>query len=368
MTLRVAPVASRSDRRLFREVAARLHGGDPCFVPPLDIAFDLVLDRARSPFWGHAEAQEFLAWRGSAPVGRIGACRDRDLEKVEPGCGVVGFFECGEDPEAARSLFETALAWLRERGLRRARGPLNYSIHDTGGLLVEGFDTPPTFDTTWNPAYYENLWRDAGFASAKDLLACAGPNLTGGAERVHRFADLARKAGVVARPLDLGHWREEAERVRLIYNSAWAGNWGHVPIGREEFYAKARDMKSLLDPALVRIAEYQGEPIGIYLGLPDYNPAIRRARGRLLPFGWWHILRAKRRAGRCRVILLGVVPGKRVRGVEALLLAEGYRAMGANYDWAEASWVLADNAALLNGLALYNLRPYKRWRIFERAL
>lgn len=368
MSLRIAPVSGRAGRRLFRELGARLHGRHPCFIPPLDIAFDLVLDRKKNPFWGHAEGEEWIAWRGNEPVGRVGACRDGDLERRAPGTGVVGFFECGEDPEVARALLGAAGDWLRGRGLRRARGPLNYSIHDTGGLLVEGFDTPPTFDTTWNPPFYPAMWEAEGFRGEKDMLGAAGRIHVGGPERVHRFADLARKAGVTVRRVDFSRFREEAERIRRIYNRAWDGNWGHVPIGAEEFYAKAKDMKAVVDPSLVRIAEVEGEPIGLFFGLPDFNPAIKRSGGRLLPLGWWRMMRSRKTAGRCRVILMGVVPGRRIRGVEALLMGDVYPDIGARYPWNEASWVLADNAPMLNGLALYNLVPYKRWRLYEKDL
>ncbi|MGH7162182.1 MAG: hypothetical protein ACREID_01760, partial [Planctomycetota bacterium] len=170
MTLALRAVATRGDRRAFLDLPARLHGAHPPFVPPLRAALARLLDRRRNPFWRHAEAKEWLALRDGRPVGRIGACHDRDLEARAPGRGVFGLFECGEDAGAARALFAAAGGWLKARGLRRARGPLNYSIHDTAGLLVEGFDTPPTFDTTWNPPHYEKLWTDAGFVAAQDLL------------------------------------------------------------------------------------------------------------------------------------------------------------------------------------------------------
>ncbi|MGH7163824.1 MAG: hypothetical protein ACREID_10105, partial [Planctomycetota bacterium] len=143
---------------------------------------------------------------------------------------------------------------------------------------------------------------------------------------------------------------------------------GHVPIGREEFAFKAKDLRAVVDVDLVRIAERDGKAIGFFLGLPDLNVAIRASRGRLFPFGWWRLMGAKRRGGRVRAVTLGVVPGHRVRGAEALLLSDSFAAIGKRYAWCEASWVLADNAAMVNTLALYNLRPYKRWRVFESDL
>jgi GNAT superfamily N-acetyltransferase len=367
VTLAVRAAESRADRRLFRDLPQRLHGREPAFVPMLDAAFHAVMAKA-NPFWRHAESAEWLAFRDGRAVGRIGACVDKELLARAPGCGILGFFDAAEDAEAARALFSVAEAWLRERGIARARGPLNYSIHDTAGLLVEGFSTPPTVDTTWNPEYVPRLFEEAGYRGAHDLLGLAGNLEIGGPERARRFAERAKRQGASVRPLDLSRFAEEVETVRTIYNAAWDENWGHVPIDREEFLYKAKDLKAVVDPDLLRIAEADGKPVAFLLALPDLNVAVRASRGRLLPWGWLRLLRARRRGGRCRVAAMGVLPGYRVRGLEALLLSDSFAAVKSRYAWCEASWVLADNLALLNGLALYNLRPYKRWRLYERDL
>jgi len=367
VTLLLRAVAGRRDLRLFRDLPARLYRGDASFVPMLDPAFAAVMDRRKNPFWRHAEAQEWILLEGGEPRGRIGACVDKDLDARARGCGVVGFFDCADDPAAATALFGAAEAWLRERGCERVRGPLNYSIHDTAGVLVDGFDTPPVVDTVWNPPHVPGLWEAGGFRGAQDLLGLSGPLEFQGPERARRFADRAKRQGIVARPLDLSRFEEEVDVARQIYNAAWDDNWGHVPVGREEFLFKAKDLRAVLDPDLVRIAEADGKPVGFLLALPDLNVAAKASRGHLLPWGWLRLLRAKR-CGRCRVVALGVLPGYRVRGIEALLLSESFAAIGGRYPWCEASWVLADNKALLNGLGLYNLTPYKRWRLYEKSI
>jgi len=334
----------------------------------LDVTLALLLDRRKNPFWRQAEACEWVAWEGGLPRGRIGACLDRSLCARVPGCGAIGLFEGPEDGDVAAALFRTAHEWLRSRGASRARGPLNYSIHDTAGVLTEGFDTPPTIDTTWNPPYYDALWQAAGYRPVQEMIAAAGRLRVDGPERTHRFADLARQRGVQVRPLDLERFAVDVARLCDVYNRAWDSNWGHVPIAPDIFSFKAKDLRAVLDPDLVRIAELDGEIVGFMLGLPDLNVAIRRCNGRILPFGWWHLLRARRAGGRARVVALGVVPGHRIRGVDALMLSDSARAIHDRYAWAEASWVLAENRAMVNGLALYGLHPYKRWRMYEREL
>ncbi|MEE8104424.1 MAG: hypothetical protein V3T86_02700 [Planctomycetota bacterium] len=366
---RITPASSKRDQKIFRLLPDRLHGSYPAYIPMLRMSVAAVLDRKRNPYWKSAEACEWIAWRGSQAVGRIGACVDEHLKGVMPGMGAVGFFDCEDDAETARALFATAESWLKERGITHARGPLNYCIHDTAGVLVEGFDTPPAIDTTWNPSYYGALFEQAGYIGAMDMLATAGPLEYGGPNRLEKFANLARKRGVTVRTLDYSDFDAEAERLRVVYNEAWSENWGHVPIPKDEFLHKARDMKMIMHRDLVMLAEKDGDIVGLVLLIPDLNTVSKRFGGKLLPFGWWHLLRAKHVESRVRCVLLGVVPSHRVRGTVALLLEEVYtHGLKRYHTWAEASWVLADNKSMLNALALHHMVPYKRWRLYEKAL
>jgi GNAT superfamily N-acetyltransferase len=368
VTIEVRPVRSRRERRIFRDLPSRLHGKDPAFIPILDAVLASLLDRRRNPFWTHAEGCEWLAWRDAVAVGRIGACVDRDLAQRAPGRGVVGLFDCIEERTVAGLLFETAERWLGERSCTVARGPLNYSIHDTAGLLVDGFEFPPVVDTTWTPPYYAALWEEHGYNGAIDTVGAAGPVGGRGWDRSKAFAERAERRGVHVRALDLSRFLEEVELVRQIYTVAWDSNWGHVPVSSEEFAFKARDLKPVLDPGLVRIAECDGRPVGFALGLPDLNPAIRKSGGRLLPLGWLRLLRARHTSDRARVVAMGVIPGYKRRGVEAFLLSSGFAAVKDLYSWVEASWILEENTAMINGLRLYGLKVYKRWRIYEKEL
>ena len=368
MSLEVKPVTGRTGRKLFYRLPERLYGDAPCFVPALDKTFFDLLNRKKNPFWKQAVGQEWLCWRGDELVGRIGACRDEALFERHPGMGAIGFFESVDDKDVAGALFDTAEAWLRDKGCTSARAPLNYSIQHTGAVLVEGFDTPPCIDTTWNPPYYGALWDAHGWTGAKDLFAMGGHLEYMGPERGRRFAKRVERRGVKIRRLDLSRFQEEVEQGRQVYNEAWDDNWGHVPIGKEEFAWRAKDMRAVFDPALVKIAEAEGKPVGFLFAMPDLNEAIKRCKGRLLPFGWWHLLRAKKVCDRLRTYVLGVVPGYRKRGIEAALLIAAYTDKGERYTWHEASWLLEDNDAIINAMKIYGVEIYKRWRIYEKNL
>jgi len=365
VSLRVEPVTNGRERRLLYQVPQRLYGELPAFVPMLDATFKELLDRRNNPFWKQARGREWLCWRGKELVGRIGACRDESLFERNPGLGAIGLFECVQDTEVAEVLFKTAEHFLLDAGCTRARGPLNYSIHDTAALLVEGFETPPCIDTTFNPDYYGDLWVGHGWKQAQDMIGLAGELVLGGPKRGQKFAERVRRRGITIRPLDLDRFDEEVEAGRRVFNEAWDDNWGHVPISAEIFRYKAKDMRRVFDPTLVKIAESEGKPVGFLFALPDLNVAIKKSRGKLLPLGWWRLMRAKRTTDRLRTFVLGVIPGFRKRGIEAALLIASYEHKGERYTWHEASWVLEDNAAMLNGLKIYGVKPYKRWRMYE---
>src|ERR1700716_1648105 len=170
MPFKVRPVASKRELKAFIRLPWRLYRNEPHWVPPLLIELRKRLDRKRNPFFEHAEAEYFLAWRDGRPVGRITAQVDRNLNEFQDNAwGLFGFFECEDDPEAARALVDAAAAWLRERGRDRMVGPMDFTTNDECGLLVDGYDLLPTILTNWQHRYYPGLIEAAGFAKAMDL-------------------------------------------------------------------------------------------------------------------------------------------------------------------------------------------------------
>lgn len=367
--LEVAPVRSRAAREGFIGLPYRLHRSDAAWVPPLRRDVRALLSR-RNPFFEHANAEYFLARRDGAVVGRIAAIHNRlHNEFQRDAVGFFGFFESEDDARTAAALFDAASAWLRARGLQVMRGPASFSTNDECGLLVDGFDTPPTVMMPHNPRHYVRLVEGAGFAKAKDLLvyqtAVDRPpeRLRGGSER------LERRHRVTTRRLDMSRFAAEVDVVKHLYNAAWERNWGFVPMTDREIEHLARQLKPLVVPELVAFAERDGVPIGFGVTLPDVNVALKRnPSGRFFP-GILKVLWAARRIKRLRVLLLGTLPEWRGTGVDALLYRrmweEAYR-MG--YRWAEAGWILEDNHPMRNGLARMGFEVYKTYRMYDRPL
>jgi GNAT superfamily N-acetyltransferase len=368
--LEVSEVRTGPDLRSFVGLPYRLHRNDPLWAPALRRDVRAQLDRRRNPFFEHAEMTLILARRRGEVVGRVAAIHDhRHNDFHEDRVGFFGFFECTEDPAAAKGLLDAAAGWLAPRGLTAVRGPISPSTNDEAGLLASGFDAPATLLMPHNPEYYAGLIEKAGFGKARDLLAfqTTGTELP---ERLLRASDVVeRRYHVRVRSIDMRRFDEELVRVKALYNSAWERNWGFVPLTDREVDAIAARLRPIVVPELALLAEHDGAPIGLGIALPDLNVALRaNPSGRLFP-GIIKVLWAARRITRLRIFMLGVVAEWRARGVDALLYRRIWEAGYARgFRWAEASWVLEDNAPMINALVRMGFEPYKTYRIYERPL
>ncbi len=370
--LRIAPVASKADLRRFVALPWRLYEGDPCWVPPLRKQVLELIDPSH-PFYldGAAEREVFLAWRGQRAVGRIVAIVNRVANAYHGDrAGFFGFFECEDDQEAAVALVAAAKEWVRGRGCDTLVGPVNPSTNYECGLLIEGFDTPPTVMMTYNPRRYAELLEAAGLVKAKDLHAYASPVHPGSLERLARLTDKARKRepSLETRSVDLRSFVHEVQIIREIYNRAWEKNWGFVPVSEAEFDWLARDLKPLVDPELLRIASVDGEPAGFLLALPDVNPALAVLDGSMAnPL---RVLRAwligRRRVG-LRVITMGVKEKFRLRGIEGIMFYEGLKAaLDRGYRWSEYSWILEDNELAKRTVRVMDAKLTKVYRVYTQ--
>jgi GNAT superfamily N-acetyltransferase len=366
----VSPVHGSRDTRAFVALPYSLHRHDPGWAPLLRRDVRALLDPRRNPFFAHGEAGYFLARREGRVVGRIAAIRNHLHEDTHrDACGFFGWFECEDDANTAALLLDAAADWLRARGLRAQRGPLSFSINDDAGVLVDGFDTPAALMMPHNPRHYATLMEAAGLRAVKDLLVYqTTPDRL--PERLALAEPLiAKRHGVVIRPLDLARFEAEVALVKDLFNRGWERNWGFVPFTNREIDHLAAQLRPIVVPRLVLFAEVDGEAVGFLAALPDLNQALRtNPSGRLFPGllrVWW----ASRSVTRLRVLLMGTVPQWRGRGIDALLykrIWDEARALG--YDWSEAGWVLEDNLPIRNALERMGFERYKTYRVYERPL
>jgi hypothetical protein len=379
----VRPVEHRSQVTEFIRLPYAIYDRDPSWTPPLERDLRSFLDPRRGPFFEFGTAKLFLAYQAGKAVGRIAAVIDpRFNAHHDASTGFFGFFESVDDTAVAAALLRAASGFLAEQGFTSVMGPMSFSANYDCGVLVDGFEAGPAVMMPHNPRYYPALLEDCGFSAEKDLWSwdvpvtdTVVPESIAVSQRMSRLADAARaREGVVIRQMDLGNFEAELTRVRDLYNRAWTGNWGFVPMTDREFSFVGRQLKPLMRPELSLMAEVEGEPVAFGIAFVDPGPALRAARGRLarrcVPTGLYHILRAGHTARRVRIITLGAAGDRRMAGIAVALcidLVRGAHRLGY-HEPLEASWILEDNHGLNRMIATVGGRKVRTHRIYRRDL
>jgi hypothetical protein len=366
----VRPVETRSQQKRFVNLPWRIYRDDPCWIPPLVMSQEELLGFRPCPFYEKSRSRSFLATRGAQDVGRITAIVNAGhIERYNEQRGFFGFFECDDDPVAAKALFDAAKDWLHAQGMTSIRGPANPSLNYECGLLIEGFDTAPFFMMTHNKPYYAGLVEAQGFGKVEDLYAFWGQlsMLSSLDAKLGVMVEgVKERFGVTVRPLDRSRFDEEVRMFLEIYNSSLSGTWGFVPLTPAEINHMAASLKHLIVPELALVAEVEGRPIGTVFCLLDYNPRIKAINGRLFPFGFLKLLWNKKAIKRMRAISTNVIPEYQAWGVGLVLHAALVPRL---FDWGmqevEFSWVLESNHLSKRTLERGGALVTKKYRIYQ---
>jgi hypothetical protein len=368
-------VSTAAELDRFIRLPMRLQRDDPNYIPPLLMERREALSPKTNPFFDHAEVQLWLAVRDGRDVGRISAQIDRLAPESLGRAGHFGMIVAEDDPEVFAALFAEAETWLRARGRDRAIGPFNLSINEEVGLLVDGRDTPPMVMMGHDPAYAAGRVEALGYVKAKDVYAYAAETNAQLPARVLSRVRRGLPEGVRLRELDLSRYDEEVRTLTQILNDAWADNWGFTPTTEAETAQLAKALKPIVDRRLTWFAEIDGEVAGFLVFLPNLNEAIHDLGGRLAPLGWAKLLWRLKVSGvkTARAPLMGVrrkFAGTPRGMVTPFLLihaaSEAARRLG--YERVELSWILEDNRPMRRILESTGARPYKTYRIYEKAL
>jgi len=372
VSIRPIALGNKKQLKIFIKFPWRIYQGNSYWVPPLILDQLRFFTPGKNPYFSHSSAQLFMAFRGDEPVGRISAHENNQHIRVHnDGAGFFGFFECIDDQAVADALFDVASTWLGERGLKTLRGPVSFSVNHEVGLLLDAFDEPPLIRMTYNPPYYAGLMERYGLRKIQDLYAYVMFESAEFPERLRRISDLVLEdRKLVVRTVELRDFKNEMERIKKIYAEAWSENWGAVPLTDEEFDRIVSEFRLIYDRDLFFIAEYDGEPAGMSLVLPDMNQALKKADGRLFPLGLLKILWHRRKIDAWRMPVLGVRQGHRLKGIEVVFCCRTYDVAkkNRNYGKGELSWVLESNTATHAVLKRLGARRSKTYRIYEKPL
>lgn len=370
-------VVSDAGREAFARFQNEHYQGDPHFVPPIIAERREFLDPAQNPFFKHARVALFLARRHGRIVGRIAAINDARYNAFhDTDVGFFGLFESVNEPAVAATLLDRAAEWVRKTGPRTLIGPLNLAFHHDCGLLVDGFDRPPSMMMPYNPRSYGRLLEANGFVRYHDLYSYERLSADPLPEKVVRMAERIKATGRVnIRRVDLDDTEGEVRRIKAIYDSMLKPGWGFAPISEDEFEHAVARLKPLVvaRPELCLIAEARGEPVAFSITVPDTNLALREAKGYLskfgLPIGLAKMLWAARKLDRVRVLLFGIKPGYRRRGIDALLAYETFHeARRLGYLSGELGWVAEDDKLINRMVQSVGARHIKTFRLYQRAL
>ena len=366
---RIIPCESRKDLKRFEEVPESLFGNDPNFVPPFAGSVVDVLDKSH-PFHSRGDILPFIAWQNEKPIGRIAVIRNHaHNEYHNDKTGFFGFLDSIDDNEVFNQLVDVALNQAGEWGLECIRGPYNPSSNDECGLLVDGFDTPPFVLMPYNPSYYLNRYEQAGLVKVKDLFSYHLSEAEKGLDRTKKIVErFAKQANITVRSANLKNLDEEVRILHYLYNETLGEQWGFVPVSIEDLQHSVKDLKQVLDPEMVLIAEKDGEPIGISVTIPNINEFMLRAKKskgllRTLKFIWYL---KTRRPAEARLAILGVLPDHRRKGVAPTFYFESLRRGKEKYVGGEIGWVLDNNDEVNKAAGLMGAKQYKTYRIFEK--
>ena len=373
----IRPVETKKDRKAFVDLVWQVYRDDPAWVPPLRQEVHELITPGKNPWFEHARAQLWLAESGGKPVGRISAQVDDLVQQhMGQGTGQWGMFEA-LDAEAAAELIATAEDWLRTEGMTRVLGPISLSIWDEPGLEIEGFAEPPTVMMPHHRPGYRGWIEAAGYAKARDLLTYEVDIANWSDPRIDRLIQAGeRNPKIRIRKVDKSRFAEEAHIILDILNDAWSENWGFVPLTESEIAYAGKKLKPIIYEELVRVAEYDGEPVAFMITLPDINELTKDLNGELLPFGWAKLLwrLRKPRTSRARVPLMGVarkLHNSRLATQLAFMLIEFTRrdAVGKfGIRTGEFGWILEDNKGMLSIAELPGAKVNHRYRVYEKAL
>lgn len=375
----IKEVTNKSDLKEFVKFPWTIYKQDPNWVPPLIMERMEVLDQKKNPYFEHARAKLWLAYRGNDIVGRITAQIDDLVEQHHnEKIGHFGFFDCIDDQDVANALLDTACDWLKEQGRTSVIGPFSLSINEEAGMLVEGFDTPPSLMMNHALPYFKDLMTGYGMEKIKDLWAyylkidkeVLPPTIK------KLITRSMRDGKIKLRPINMKNYEKDLNTILDIYNDAWSGNWMALPFTEAELNKTVKDLKLLIREDFTYIAEYDGVPMAMMVTLPNLNEIIADLDGKILPLGIFKLLwrlKVQPNYKTVRVPLMGVrkkYQNTAIGGAMAFALIEECRinAEKAGCTHAELSWVLEENTRLSKMLETVGCWRYKNYRMFTKTL
>lgn len=377
MSVIIKKVSSKDDLMKFIQFGIDLYKENEYFVPPLIYDERATLNRSKNPAFDHCDASYFLAYREGKIVGRIGVFINyKSNERWNQKYGRFGFVDFIDDNDVVDALFGAAESWARSRGMEKIHGPLGFTDLDHEGMLIEGFDRLGTMATIYNYPYYPKHLERMGYMKDKDWLEFLIQIPSEVPERFSRMADIVKKRfGLIVKHFDRKQdvYPYAKEMFKLI-NRAYKDLYGYVELSERQidYYVDMYIPMIRLEFVTLVLRQNDNKLVGVGIGLPSMSDALRKAKGRFLPNGWYHLykaLKGKGHNGILDLLMVAVDPEYQGKGVSALMFNEFIPAANKlGITMAESNVELEDNNrvhSLWNGL---EVEQHKRRRAFIKNL
>jgi len=370
--INVIPVDTKKQLKDFILLPFKIYKNESNWVPPLIGDRKKFFNPKKNPYYQHSEVKLFLALKDGEPVGRISAHSNTQHNKEHnENIGFFGFFECIDNQEVANALFDAAFQWNRYRNFTSMRGPMNFSVNDECGLLIQGFETPPMIMMPYNFPYYRSLYENYGLIKTMDLYAFIS-EYHSIPERVAKMAEIIAhrtKANVRSLSYDKKQRKKDIETVFEIYTRAWQYNWGNVPMTKAEFDHLVAELLPIADPDMVFIAEVDRQLAGFSLTLPNYNEVLKVMQGKVNPLTVIKALKARKHITSVRVITMGIIKEFQGKGIDTLLYYYTFKnGLPKGYYRSEFSWILENNIPMINTAEKLGAEIYKTYRLYDKAI
>lgn len=375
MAVTVQEVTSKRDMRAFVRLPFRIYQGNPNWVPPLIMDDLSTFDRRKNPAFDSADCKLFLASRDGRPVGRVAAILNHAANKKFSSRNLrFGWFEAENDEEVASALFAAVEKWARETGMNSITGPHGFCDLDPQGMLVEGFDRLGTIAGIYNHSYYPLLLEKNGFVKEIDYVEFQSrvPSETGIPEKLVRLAERVKERSGL-RVLRFGSKKDVLKRADELFDvldEAYEEIYGAVPLTRRQVKYFVGKYFSFVDKDLIKaVVNDKDEMVGFMITMPSMSRAMQKARGRLLPFGWFHIMRAFKECEILDFYLIGIRRAYRGLGVDLLMVIEiAKTALKKGFTLTESNQELETNTKVQAQWKYFDPVQHKRRRIFRKTL
>lgn len=354
--MRILEVLDPQMEKLFLDVNVQMNEGNVYYVQPLDKDIKDIFDPNKNKHFKNGKATRWLLENEGNCIGRIAAFTDRKYKNfgTDFPVGGIGFFDCIDDFDAAKMLFDTAIDWLKSEGMEAVDGPINFGDRDKfWGLMVDGYNSEPYYGMSYNPTYYQKLFEDYGFQNYYNqyyFYLNIGHQLPEKfKERHDRFLN---KPDYKAKHLDLSQLEKFADDFAIIYNAAWAQHGENKTIAKKDVMGLFQQMKPIIDPKIIWFAYYKNEPIAMWINIPDLNQYFKHFNGKLGLGQKLRLLFFKRfkYCKRFTGIAFGIVPKYQTLGIDAFMIYEGAQVIQkkSQYEDYEMGWTSEWNPKMLN--------------------